>query len=118
MEDFMAVLKNEFEAGEGSFLIKLRPGLEWDKAAFNRLTSTMKHCAESTFNEPKLERWVAEGFWNVSWFVRSWATHPNFPKVYSTEYYNKAFTRLDDLAYWYFMGYSPYQNETGFEELA
>ena len=83
MEDFIATLKSEFEAGEDGFLIKLRPGLEWDKAAFNRLTSAMKRSAESTSNEPKLERWVAEGFWFVPRFVREWATHPNFPKVHS-----------------------------------
>jgi hypothetical protein len=117
MEDFMAVLKNEFEAGEGSFLIKLRPGMEWDKAAFNRLTSAMKRCAEISSNDSKLERWVAEGFWNVSWFVRSWATHSNFPKAHSANYYSKAFTRLDDLAYWYFMGQSPYESGNHFEDL-
>lgn len=118
MEDSMAILKNEFEAGEGSFLIKLRPGLEWDKAAFNRLTSAMKRCAEGTSSEPKLERWVAEGFWYVPRFVREWSTHPDFPKVHSDEYFNKAFTRLDDLAYWYFMGHSPYQDGIHFEDLS
>lgn len=114
----MAVLKNEFEAGEDSFLIKLRPRLEWDKTAFNRLASAMKHCAEIKSNEPKLERWVAEGFWYVPRFVRDWATHSNFPKVHSVEYYNEAFTRLDDLAYWYFMGQSPYESENHFEDLS
>src|SRR2546425_3706735 len=54
MEDFMTILKNEFDAGEGSFLIKLRPNLEWDKDAFNRLVNAMKLCAESKANEPKL----------------------------------------------------------------
>lgn len=113
----MTVLKNEFEAGEGSFLIKLRPQMEWDKAAFNRLTSAMKRCAESKSNDQKLERWEAEGFWFVPRFVREWATHPNFPKVHSTECYDKAFTRLDDLAFWYFAGQSPYGGGKHFEEL-
>ena len=117
MEDFMAVLKNEFEAGEGSFLIKLRPRLEWDKAAFNRLVSAMKHCAECGSGDPKLERWVAEGFWYMSHFVREWALHPSFPKVHSVEYYDKAFTRLDDLAYWFFTGRSPYEGKGHFEDL-
>jgi len=117
MEDFMAVLKNEFEAGEDSFLIKLRPNLDWDKVAFNRLVSAMKHCAESKSSEPKLERWVAEGFWYVPRFVREWATHSNFPKAHSTEYYDRAFTRLDDLAYWYFMGQSPHEGENHFQDL-
>jgi hypothetical protein len=117
MEDFMTILKNEFDAGEGSFLIKLRPNLEWDKAAFNRLTSAMKLCAESKSSDPKLERWVAEGFWFVPRFVREWATHPNFQKVHAADYYERAFTRLDDLAYWYFMGRSPYESGKHFEDL-
>jgi hypothetical protein len=117
MEDFMTILKNEFDAGEGSFLIKLRPNLEWDKDAFNRLATAMKLYAESKSNEPKLERWVAEGFWFVPRFVREWTTHPNFPKVHAADYYERAFTRLDDLAYWYFMGQSPYESRKHFEEL-
>jgi hypothetical protein len=118
MEDFMTILKNEFEAGDGSFLIKLRPNLEWDKAAFNRLASAMKLCAERVSLEPKLERWVAEGFWFVPRFVREWATHSSFPKVYPTEYYERAFTRLEDLAYRYLMGQSPYESGEHFEPLA
>ena len=114
----MAVLKNEFEAGAGSFFIKLRPGLEWDKAAINQLTAAMKCCAEIKSNDTKLDRWLAEGFWFVPRFVREWTTHPNFPKVYSDEYYTKAFSQLDDLAYWYFMGQSPFENGKNFEELA
>jgi len=31
--------KNEFDAGKGSFLIKLRPSLEWDKVALHQLVS-------------------------------------------------------------------------------
>ena len=117
MEDFMAILKNEFDADEGSFLIGLRPNLEWDKEAFNRLSSAMKQCAESHSSEQKLERWVAEGFWYVPRFVREWATHSNFPKVHATDYYERAFARLDDLAYWYFMGQSPYESGKHFEDL-
>jgi len=117
MEDFMTILKNEFDAGEGSFLIKLRPNLEWDKEAFNRLATAMKRCAESKSNEPKLERWVVEGFWFVPRFVREWASHPNFKKVHAADYYPRAFTRLDDLAYWYFMGRSPYESGKHFEDL-
>ena len=111
MEDFMTILKNEFEAGEGSFLIKLRVKLEWDKDAFNRLVTAMKLCAESKSSEPQLERWVAEGFWYVSWFVQSWATHPNFPKDHATDYY------VDDLASWCFTGRSPYKSGKHFEDL-
>ncbi|HXG47847.1 MAG TPA: hypothetical protein VNO52_09495 [Methylomirabilota bacterium] len=114
----MEGLKNEFEAGEDSVLIKLRPRLEWGKVAFNRLTSARKRCAETTSSDRMLERWVAEGFWFVSRDVRSWAAHPNFPRVQPTEYCNQAPTRLDDLAFWHFTGQSRCRNGTGFEELA
>lgn len=117
MDDFMLILKNEFDAGEGSFLIKLRPTLEWDKVAFNRLVSAMKRCAETRSSESNLERWVAMGFWFVPRFVRDRVTHPNFPKIHAADYYQKAFTRLDDLAYWYFMGQSPYTSGKHFEDL-
>jgi hypothetical protein len=117
MDDFMLTLKSEFDAGEGSFLIKLRPSLEWDKVAFSRLASAMKCCAETRSNEPNLERWVAEGFWFVPRFIKEWVAHPNFPKVHAADYYEKAFTQLDDLAYWYFMGQSPYTSGKHFEEL-
>jgi hypothetical protein len=117
MENFMVVLKNEFEAGEGSFLIKLRPNLEWDKAAFNRLSSAMKLCSESKSSEQRLDRWVAFGFWYVPRFTRDWATHPNFPRVHAADYYERAFARFDDLAYWYFMGQSPYESGKHFEDL-
>src|SRR4051812_3400246 len=117
MEDFMVILKNEFDAGQDSFLITLRPNLEWDKEAFDRLTSAMKLCAEEESSKPKLERWVAFGFWYIPKLVREWALHPNFPKAHAVDYYEKAFTRLDDLAYWYFLGQSPYTEGTGFEKL-
>jgi hypothetical protein len=116
--DFMIILRNEFDASEGTFMIKLRPNLEWDKAAFNRLTAAMKLCAESKSSDAKLERWVAEGFWFVPRFVREWTTHANFPKVHTADYYEKALTQLDDLAYWYFRGQSPYESGAHFEELA
>jgi hypothetical protein len=117
MEDFMTILRNEFDAGESSFLIKLRPNLEWDKVAFNRLIAAMKLCAERESSEQKLERWVAEGFWFVPRFIRDWATHPNFPRVHAKDYYERAFTRLEDLAYWYFMARSPYEDGRYFDDL-
>jgi hypothetical protein len=64
-----------------------------------------------------LDRWMAEGFWYVPSFVRDWTTHPNFPRIHNAEYYQKAYQRLDDLAYWFFFGESPYLNESGFEPM-
>lgn len=118
MNDYLTALRNEFEAaGEDSFLIQIRPHLDWDKAAFTRLITAMKTCCEHYNKQDKLDRWVAEGFWFIPTFVRDWTTHPNFPRVHAEEYYERAYKRLDDLAYWFFQGESPYIGNAGFDPL-
>ena len=117
MDNYLEILRYEFEAGSESFLIKLRPGLEWDKAAFTRLSSAMKVCCERQSNAESVERWVARGFWYIPRFVRDWTSHPNFPKVYPGEYYEQAYQRLDDLAFWFFFGQSPYTDVHVFDPL-
>jgi hypothetical protein len=59
-----------------------------------------------------LPRWLAEGFWYTPQFVRGWTTHPAWGKKTQTEpqYYEDAYQRLDDLAYWFFIGESLYLN--------
>ena len=117
MNDYLKLLRHEFEAGDGSFLIQLRSDLIWEKASFNRLIAVMQSCCEAFSRSDTLERWMAEGFWYVPWFVRDWTTHPNFPRIHQPEYYEKAYERLDDLAYWFFFGESPYLPGKGFEAL-
>jgi len=117
MDDYLLVLRSEFEAGDGAFLIRLRTGMHWDKESFTRLITAMQQCCQQHSKSETLERWMANGFWYVPSFVREWTTHPNFPRVHSTEYYQKAYERLDDLAYWFFYGESPYLNGTGFEPM-
>jgi len=46
MDNYLEVLKNEFEAEEGSFLINLR-GMDWNKNAFIRLVTAMETCCEN-----------------------------------------------------------------------
>lgn len=106
VENYLEVLKNEFEAGEGSFLIQLRPHLEWDKASFSRLVAAMKTCCECQGEQQMVERWIADGFWYLSHFVEDWTTHKNFPRVHSPEYYEQAYVHLYFLACWYFQGES------------
>jgi hypothetical protein len=117
MDDYLLVLRNEFEAGEGSFLIRIRCHLDWDKSSFTRLITAMRRCCEEFSTSDTLERWMASGFWDVPSFVRNWTTHPSFPRVHEPEYYQKAYQRLDDLAHWFFTGESPYREGTGFESL-
>src|SRR5579872_1860937 len=106
-DDDRATLRQEFNGEDDSFLIKLRPGLDWDKEAFSRLITAMEQCCRQYAQNDRVERWLAHGFWYVPDFVRSWTSHPNFPHQYPQEYYDQAYAQLEDLAYWFFVGESP-----------
>jgi hypothetical protein len=108
MATWEQTLRHEFEAGEGSFLIQLRPDMIWDRIAFSRMTDAMRECAMHCQLSESRERWLAESFWYLSTFVRAWSSHPNFPRPFDASYYEAAYQRLDDLAYWFFRGESPY----------
>ncbi len=116
-EDALIVLRHEFDGEPGSFLLHLRVDLYWDKAGFNRVTSAMHTLVCLRDGAEPIPRWIAEGFWFLDSFVREWSTHANFPRQYELTYYNDAYERLHDLAYWLFMGFSPYEGENGFDEL-
>ena len=117
MDDWLSVLRNEFEAGEGSLLIKIRGDLAWDVDAYNRLTAAMEACCRAKIGEEQVDRWVAEGFWYMSWFVKNWTTHPNFPRRRPSEYYEAAYEYLDGLAYWFFVD-DPTWNDAGLQTRA
>lgn len=42
MDDYLTILRREFEAEDGSFLLSLRVHADWDKAAFSRLVRAME----------------------------------------------------------------------------
>lgn len=112
-ENWETVLKHELGHedegnGGGSFLLRLRCDLEWDRAAFTRLIDAMQSCAKAHEGCDTLPRWIAEGFWFVSYFVKEWSSHPDFAKSFNNAYYEAAYERLGDLAYWLFHGESPY----------
>jgi hypothetical protein len=115
--DDLEALRREFSAEDGTFMLRIRVDLVWDRDAFSRLATTMQRYCEQHAKEETCERWVAFGFWYLSWFVQSWTTHPNFPRPGPPEYYDMAYERLSDLAYWCFLGESPYLPGTGFEPL-
>ena len=112
MSTYLDTLKHEFEARDDSFLLQLRTQMKWDKASFSRLVLTMKIYCQNEVGAELVERWIAMGFWYIPQFTRDWTTHPNFPRVHSEDYYQKAYRLLDDLAYWFFMGESPYEEGT------
>ena len=74
-------------------------------------------CCQEYSESDSLERWMAEGFWFLPSFIREWTTHSSFPRVHEAEYYQRAYERLDDLAYWFFIGDCPYLNEATLEPM-
>ena len=117
MNDYLRALRNEFEGSDSSFLIQIRSELHWNKASFSHLIQVMQRCCEDYSNSATLERWMAVGFWYVPFFVRDWTTHPDFPRQHEAKYYQIAYQRLDDLAYWFFIGESPHLAGKGFEPI-
>ena len=105
------ILKREFDAEEGSFLIQARVRLKWDWDAFRRLTSAMYDVADEAKGQPSVETWIAQGFWFCDTWIRDHTSHPNFPRP-PEEAYRDALALLDDLAYFLFMGQSPYNDDT------
>jgi hypothetical protein len=104
------ILRREFYAEEGSFLIQARVRLEWDWDAFRRLTSAMYDVAEEVKGQPSIETWIAEGFWYCDTFIRDWTSHPNFPRP-PEDAYQDALALLSHLASFLFTGQSPYKND-------
>lgn len=103
------VLRQELSAEPGSFLLQLRCDLHWDREAFERLTNAMMAYARAHEEDEMIPRWVAEGFWYLSWNVKEWSSHPSFPREHAPSYYEAAYERLHELAYWLFMGSSLYE---------
>jgi hypothetical protein len=117
MSAWEQTLRHEFEAREGSFLIQLRPDLVWDRSAFSRLTDAMRECAVHHESRQTRDRWIAEGYWYLATFVKDWSSHPNFPRPFDASYYEAAYQRLDDLAYWFFRGESPHASDHEWQPL-
>jgi len=105
------VLKREFDAEEGSFLIQARVWLNWDWEAFRRLTSAMYDVADEVKGQPSIETWIAEGFWYCDTFIRDWTSHPNFPRP-PENVYRDALLLLSELATFLFTGQSPFKDDT------
>jgi hypothetical protein len=99
------VLRREFDAEDGSFLMRLRGDLEWDRDAFTRLERAMRTACERARGNDCLDRWMTEGFYYVSTFVRDWTTHPTFPRPEPRRYHEDCLQRLADLADWFLRGW-------------
>jgi hypothetical protein len=69
----------------------------------------MRVVCERTQEADQLPRWLAEGYYQVATGVPAWASHPNFPKPESADYYAACLERLADLADWFFRGWHAYE---------
>ena len=102
------LLRHEFNAEDGSFLLQLRVDLRWDRRAFSRLEQAMRRVCAQQQSREQLDRWLAEGYWYLSDFVPGHVSHPDFPRDEPAEYYKAAVRRLWDLQNWFVTGRSPY----------
>lgn len=102
------ILRRELDAEEGSFLLQARSRYVWDWDAFRRLTSAMYDIADEVKGQPSIETWIAQGFWFCDTWIRDHTSHPDFPRP-PEEAHQEALELLDALAYFLFMGESPYE---------
>lgn len=105
------ILKREFDAEKGSFLIQLRCKCEWDWDAFRRLTSAMYDVAEEVKGQPSIETWIAEGFWYCDSLINDIASHSNFSR-FPEDGYRDGVELIHNLAYLLFSGRNPYEDDT------
>jgi len=104
------ILRREFDAEEGSFLLEARCRANWDWDAFRRLTGAMYDVADEAKGQPSIETWIAEGFWYCDTFISDWTRHPNSPRP--PKDYRDAIELIHNLAYFLFIGKSPYKDDT------
>jgi hypothetical protein len=104
------ILKREFDAEKGSFLLEARYRANWDWDSFRRLTSAMYDVADEVKGQSTIERWIAEGFWYCETFVTHWKRHPSCPRP--PEDYRDAIELIHNLSYLLFIGRSPYEGDT------
>jgi len=105
------ILRHEFDAEEGSFLLQARVRLKWDWDAFRRLTSAMYDVADEAKGQPSVETWIAQGFWFCDTWIRDHTSHPNFPRP-PEDAYRDAIELVRNLATFLFLGENPYKDDT------
>ena len=108
--DDLDLLRQEFRAEDGSFLLQLRVDLHWDRQAFSRLEHAMRRVCAQQEPRHQLDRWLVEGYWYLSDFVPGHTSHPGFPRPEPDPYYKAAVRRLQDLQNWFATGRSPYRD--------
>ncbi len=104
-------LQNEFDAGVGTFMFKLRCELNWDPEAFTKLTFLLYRAADELRGRENIPTNIAQGFWFCDTWIKDWTSHDNFPRP-ERQYYEESLELVHDLAYFLFLGESPYEDDT------
>lgn len=104
-------LRREIDGEDGTFLILLRTELRWDWSAFYQLTSVMYAVADETNKHDSVDKYIAQGYWFIDTWVKNWTGQEEFPRP-EKHRYEEALELLHDLSYFFFIGESPYKNET------
>ena len=109
IDQALARLHTEYEAGGETFLTRLRLDLDWDPAAFTRLTDAMRLYCALLADQKVVPRWVAELYWFAPTFTRTWTSHEYWQPLVAADpdYYRASYQFLDDLAVWFWTGVPP-----------
>lgn len=108
--DSQSILQKHFNGEDGSFLLAVR-SFDWDWDAFREMVSAMYDVAAEVKGRDSIETWIAEGFWFCDTWIRSTTGHPSFVRP-EREAYDAALELIGDLAYFLFIGESPYTDDT------
>jgi hypothetical protein len=88
----------------------MRAEAKWDWVAFKDLSRAMFEVAKADRDKEHVEKWIGQGYWFCDTWIRSFSAHPSFPRP-ETKRYEAALEILSDLAFYYFEGVCPYQDE-------
>jgi hypothetical protein len=84
--------------------------MRWDDESFDRLTTAMIQCCREVAGHEQVERWIAEGFWFLSWFPQHWTSHDSWQPRTPGDAIEVGTGLLADLAWWFFVGQAPRLN--------
>ena len=104
--DHYEILRKEYHGTEDSFTFRLRGDFVWDEKAFSRAIAAMKRVCEDHEGGRSIEKWITSVFWHME-ILKEITLHPEFPKPNSDDYYQRAFTLIEELCGWLFVGTCP-----------